>query len=302
MPDDCGRLIRDEQTPAIDLDFQADFRTIAATALARLDVVLDPSEIDNEVYFYFANQRRRIEARPRRVIEAKELLCSPQLVVGYAELKSELERGIDVTGRLSRTTKDVTYEDMMLNDWGVAHLHVGVRDAHGEVPRTEPVLFAFVRDDAVYAIGFFPHGAWTEIEVLETVQRNWPHLMEHAQVFGVTGFEATSEERAKLRAAGAVILTTVNGVVYAPPGGGYTRAKTSGAAHKYADRAMIDLSFYEQHVRQNVARFLKQIEDLGRVAGTPSTFHFWVNADGNACAMEPMAEVNFILGPLPRLS
>jgi hypothetical protein len=295
-------MTRGEQMPVIDLDFQADFRTIVAEALARLNIVLDPSEVDDAVYFYFAILRRRIAARPRHVIEAKELVCPAQLVVGYGELKSELECGIDVTRRLSRTTKNVAYEDMMLNDWGIAHLHLGIRDPQGEVPRTEPVLFVLVRDDAVYVIGFFPHGAWAEIEVLEAVQRNWPHLMEHARVYGVTGYEAASEERAKLRAAGAITLTNVNGVVYAPPGGGYTRAKTSGTAHKDADSAMIDLEFCEKHVRLNVARFLKQIEDLGRVAGTPPAFHFWVNENGDACAMEPTAEVNFILGSFPRLS
>jgi hypothetical protein len=287
--------------PVINLDFQTDFRTIAAKALARFEIVLAASEVDNAVYFYFANVRRRIESRPRRVSEPEDLVCPAHLVVGYAELKSELERGIDVTRRLSRTTKNVVYEDMMLNDWGIAHLHLGIRDAQGEVPRTEPVLFALVRDDAVYVIGFFPHGAWAEIEVLEAVQRNWPHLMGQARVYAVTGYEASSEERAKLRAAGAIILTNVIGVVCAPPGGGYTSAKTSGTVHKDADRALIDLEFYENHVRQNGATFLKQIEDVGRAAGAPPTFHFWVNEDGNACAMERTAEVNFILGPFPRL-
>jgi hypothetical protein len=89
-----------------------------------------------------------------------------------------------------------TYEDQLLNDWGIIHFHLGLRDAQGNVPRTGVVLFAFVRGDVVHCIGFFDHRSWSKIEVLEILQRNWPHAVEHARVKGVTGLDVTDEDRA----------------------------------------------------------------------------------------------------------
>lgn len=297
-------MMTEKASAGVRLDFQGDFRIITEQALARMGAALDPVDAANAVYLLFANARRRIEARPYRVDEANDLVCPAHLAAGYAELKSELERGIDVIGRLSRTTKDdAAYEDMMFNDWGVQHFHLGIRDLQGNVPRTDPILFAVVRDDVVHCIGFFEHRAraWAKIQVLESLQRNWPYLMEHARYKGgMASQNYSDEERARLRKLGGNVSNTINGVVYGAVGGGYTAAKTSMAAHWEADRAIIAVSDYEKHVRENVAAYVKQIEDLGRIAGTPPRFRFWVNEDGNACAMELTAEVNFILGPFRR--
>ncbi len=203
----------------VKLDFRADFRQIVEQILTKHAIAVDPAEPYGQViYRYYANARRRLNVRPYAVVEATELACPSQLTSGYAELKSELERGIDVTSRLSRKTSKATYEDPLLNDWGIIHFHLGLRDAQGKVPGTEVILFAFVRDDVVHCIGFFDHESWSKIDVLEILQRNWPQAVEHARAKGVTGYEWTDEDRAKIRAAGGNILNTVNGVVFAPIG------------------------------------------------------------------------------------
>lgn len=289
----------DRQGSKVIIDFLGDFRVICEKALASLGVPVTAS--DDVVYLYFANIRRRVESRPYRVIEAKELACPADLAVGYAELKAELTQGADVTARLSRTTSDAKFEDMMLNDWGVAHFHLGCRDAQGDVPRTKILLFALVRGDAIYCIGFFDHRSWAKSDIIETVQRNWPALIEHARAKGAFSLEydVTDEEHENLRAAGIVVLRNIGGDVYGPVGGGYSTARTSMEAHKRADRAQIDIESYEKFVRANVSTILKQVSDTGRMAGTPPCFRFWVNGDGNACAMELTAGANVVLGPFP---
>jgi hypothetical protein len=294
-------MTRDKRAGKVNLDFHADFRIIVVKVLALNGIDVDHNEpYGDAVYRLFANMRRRMEARPYRVLEAAELVCPPDVASGYAELKSELEQGIDVTARLSRKASKATYEDGMLNDWGITHLHLGLRGAQGGVPPTNPVLFALVRDDVVYAIGFFAHGAWSDIEVLEIVRRNWPDLMERVLAKGMTvPFNVNDEERAQRRAAGISSLITVDGQVYGAIGGGYTSARTSMAAHWQTDRAILSVDTYEKHVRDNLATFLKQIEATGRIPGTPPTFRFWVDHEGRACAMETMAGANIILGPFP---
>lgn len=283
------------------LNFHADFRKIVEMVLVKNDVAVDTTESYNDaVYRYYANVRRRLNVQRYRVVEADQLVCPRNHVAGYAQLKAEFEQGADVAARLSRQVSKATYEDLLLNDWGIMHFHLGLRDTRGDVPRTGVVLFALVRDDVVHCIGFFGHGAWSSIEVLEIVQHNWPQLMEHARVNGVTiDVDHTDEERAMLRAAGATMFVTVNGVVYAPVGGGYTSARTSAVAHKQADRAILSVAAYEKHVRENVATIIKDFERAGRVVGTPPTFHFGFLEDGRAIATEPNAEASFILGPFP---
>lgn len=286
----------------VKLDFHADFRQIVEQSLTNDAIAVDPTEpYEEAVYRYYANARRRLNVQRYSVVEAKEFACPPQLAPGYAELKSELEQGIDITARLSRKTPKATYEDQLLNDWGIIHFHLGLRDAQGNVPGTEVVLFAFVRGDVVHCIGFFDHESWSKIEVLEILQRNWPHAVEHARVKGVVGleYEVTDEDRAKLRAAGAVTLNVVNGVVYAPVGGGYSTAKTSMEAQKQADRAILSVDVYEKHVRENIAAIVRDFEAAGCNVGTPPTFRLGFHADGRAIATEPTAEASFILGPFP---
>jgi hypothetical protein len=286
----------------VKIDFHADFRQFVEQVLVNNAIEIDPAEPYGEaVYRYYSNARRRLHVQRYRVVEAKELTCPPDLAPGYAELKSELEQGLDVTARLSRRTSKATYEDPLLNDWGIIHFHLGLRDAQGNVPGTNVVLFAFVRGDVVHCIGFFDHGSWSKIEVLEILQRNWPHAIEHARAKGVIGvdYEVTDEDRARLRAAGAATLNVVNGVVYGPVGGGYTTAKTSMIVHKQADRAVLSVDVYEKHVRENIVAIVRDFKAAGRIVGTPPTFHLGFHADGRAIATEPTAEASFILGPFP---
>ena len=288
-----------ERVPNVVLDFHADFRIILEKVLVSNGVAVDPNEsYDDAVYRYFANFRRRVEARPHQIVEADGLACPPEHAAGYAQLKAELESGVDVTDRLSRKTTNATYEDGMLNDWGVTHFHLGLRGVSADLG-TKLVLFALIRDDVALCVGFFEHGGWSKIEVLEIVQRNWPYVMEQARAKGVTSYEWTDEERAKFRATGATILTAVNGNVYGSPGGGYTMARTSAQAHWQADRAIFSVTDYEKYVRENAAAFLKTIEDTGRTVGTPPTFRFHVNEDGRAVATELTAQAQIVIGPFP---
>ena len=285
----------------IEIDFHADFREIVESTLRKNDVAVDASESYNDaVYRYYANVRRRVAALQYKVLEAAGLTCPADLATGYSQLKAELENGYDVTSRLSRKMPNATFEDRMLNDWGIVHFHLGERDAHGGVPGTKIVLFALVRDETVYAIGFFDHKSWSNIEVLEIVDRNWPALTKHVRVQGIAEFELCDEDRAKLRAAGANMLNTVNGQVLAPLGGGYTMAGTSMAAHKQADRAILSVGFYQDHITRSAAEIVADLERQGFAVSDPPRFRFGFHADGSALATEATACASFILGPFPR--
>ena len=284
----------------VKLDFRADFQQIVEQNLAKNGIAVDPAEpYGQDIYRYYANARRRVSVQRYTVVEAKECVCPPPLTPGYAELKSELEQGVDVTDRLSRSTPKATYEDKMLNDWGITHFHVGLRAAQGNLTRGDDVLFAFVCDDVVHCIGFFKHKSWTKIVALEILQRNWPQAVEPARAKNVTGYEWTEEDRATFRHAGGNILNIVNGEVFAPIGGGITAAGTSMRAHWLADRAIWLVDDYERRVRENIATIVRDFEAAGHTVGTPPTFHLGFDADGHSVATELTANAGFILGPFP---
>jgi hypothetical protein len=284
----------------VHLDFHADVLVLAERALVANGAVVGPGgpHLD-AVYRYYAHLRRLVEQRCYRVLEAAELVCPPQFAAGYAQLKNELENGIDVTARLSTRITKPAYKDMLLNDWGVTHFHVNLRDPAGDVKHENTILLAMIHDDIVYCIGFFPHRAWTRIEYLEIMQRNWPQSLQHARVHAAMAYEMTDDERAKMRDRKANVLTNVNGVVYGAIGGGYTAAGTSMRAHREADHALLSLDSYEVWVRTNAATIVAAIEEAGGRVGTPPTFRLDFDDDGNALAVETAENVPVLLGPFP---
>jgi len=73
---------------------------------------------------------RRIQARQRKVHRSSELrlrehLLHEPLRTGLLVVEQELIGGQDLTPRLSRKLKDRTFNDKMLHDWGLHHLHLG---------------------------------------------------------------------------------------------------------------------------------------------------------------------------------
>jgi hypothetical protein len=235
-----------------------------------------------------------------QIKESLELRCPPDLAAGYAELKDELTSGVDVNARLSRRLFDATFEDELLNDWGITHFHLGLRKADGTVTGTKIVLFAFVRDSIVHCIGFYDHCSWVKLEILEILQRNWPQAMEHARAYGVTGYDDLTEaDRAKLRKAGGTVLTTVNGLVYASVGGGYTSAGTSMRAHWEADHAIQMVGDYEKRLHENIATVVEDFAAQGLQIGSEPAFAFGISGDGKAIAVEQSTGGYVILGEFP---
>ena len=100
-----------------------------------------------------------------------------------AEMK--IEKGESVNPHLNSATKKDQL-DGLLYDWGIHHLHLGETfSAPGYVERTGPVLFAIFRKDDVYFIDIRNHEGWSDKNLLEIVNRNWPELLSIYKMEGV---------------------------------------------------------------------------------------------------------------------
>lgn len=291
-----------KQSTVLVTDFKSDFRQIIANILTANGVAVDSSEpYDRAVYRFYANARRRITPQAYKIKEASTLQVPPALAAGYAQLKQELIAGADVTARLSRKIVKATYEDAMLNDFGVTHFHLSLRQQDGAVPGTDPVLFALVRADTVYCIGLFSHGEWSKQEVLEIVERDWPEAIEPARAKIALRLDhaLTDDERAQLRSAHVTTMSEINGKVYMPPGLGVTSAGTSLEAEMKMMRAIKFIALLEEQVHANADHYLSELARSGRKPGSSPTFHLGFHTDGQVLITEPTAGVSLLLGPSP---
>lgn len=281
------------------IDFSADWKAYMLSDIAGQGYQVASSEtIDSISYKFFNVRRRRLQTRPRNVHESSEFQCPVNLSNGYQSLKAKLAAGEDVTPHLSKSLLDVNYDDPLLNDWGIHHFHLGQKvESSGFIDRTGPLLFAFVTPDDVYCINVFPHGAWTEQELIKILHRNWPATIADFKLNGVLGLEhsVSNQDIAKLRKAGVQTMVEVGpGVVYAPMGGGYSTAGTSIRATMQSDNYRRIVRSLEEHVRENLQMFLDKIVEQGLTPARPPEFSLLVNDEG-FLAVETGSNVTFML-------
>src|SRR5690625_1982664 len=140
--------------------------------------------------------------------------------------------------------------ESMLNDRGVYHFHLVVRLAGTFVVRTGPLLFALVTVDEFLAIGVYQHGAWANADIVETIHRNWPHVIEKNKIYGVEPAAGmTEKERLTLRRKNVNSLISVSdGMVYGPFGGGVVAAGYNIHAIIQTDKQIDRLKVLEKHL------------------------------------------------------
>lgn len=218
----------------IDADFVNDVRTKLAADLVQLGYSVPAPAGDayaaahRVCVDHYNAHARRVLTRPRVVhrsteLHARELELTPEIRAGVAAAERDLTVGADLTPRLSRKLLKRGFNDKMLNDWGIHHLHLGLSmEPEGRfVTRTGDVLFVLFRDNDAYLIDVRAHGAWCDDDLVEIVHTNWPETIRQFRLEGVSGFELTTEQRTNLRNKNANAGVTVrDGTFYAGIGGG----------------------------------------------------------------------------------
>jgi hypothetical protein len=172
-----------------------------------------------------------------------------------------LETGAAVTPHLSRDIK-IGFQpqhtpktnlkrrrdlDLLLNDWGVHHLHLTtVVESDGFVTRSGPLLFAAFRGSNAYLIDILQHQTWASDAIPTTIIRNWPDAGLMHEVKGVLGSRESycEGEKLALREAGIEVPFEVDGRVF-QFGPALSTAGTSHLAVRGADRVLTTLVRFE---------------------------------------------------------
>jgi hypothetical protein len=126
-------------------------------------------ESDEEIIVRVINlERRSIASLPREVHCAQGFTVPANLQAGFDLVKGKIEHGEDLRPHLSTRITDPDYEDAMLNEWGIHHLHLGtVIESKGFVNRTGPVLYARFESQKAFCLTVMPHGQWTNQQLIQ---------------------------------------------------------------------------------------------------------------------------------------
>lgn len=280
----------------------ADYAAIAARTLAKWGHAAPAGASPYEIITLLINlERRRIEPRPRAVHMAADLVVPAVVQLGFDLVKRTAETGGDLNLHLSATVKnDADYDDSLLNDWGMHHLHLGdtamtTGKSSGLMQRTSALLFAIVRTDDIYFVGLGEHGDWTRKRLIETANAHWP------QLFGgrsVTGFrlaeQVTEEDHLLLRKHGIVTPSEIEGVLIFSPGGGYSTSGRSLEVTAAADSVARLARHYEGRFQSMVPEILVAAEKRG-VKTAELEFHYMGAEDGNVIVRDDRANITVAL-------
>lgn len=191
---------------------------------------MDKSELP---YKYFNMLNKKLVQIPRQVLISKELYQS-QYYNKYKKvincLKSLIEKGEDISAYLSKKIDAIDYNDGLLNDWGIHHLHLSTeKESNSKFnKRTGELLFVRFQNDKAYFINIYKHNNWAKKEVIQIVHRNWEEDFKSFRLEGVISLHPRIEDRnyQKLRNKNINTLIEVEeGIVYMGFGFGIT---TSG--------------------------------------------------------------------------
>ncbi|MDR3585000.1 MAG: hypothetical protein P4L59_06700 [Desulfosporosinus sp.] len=292
-------------TIEIEIDFLSDWANILSKALEFQGYCLSEDVDVNKIsHKYFNLQKRLITRQERQVFIAKEFSCPPEYLKGLEILQDKIQKGEDLRAHLSARIANLDYDDSLLNDWGIHHLHLGTElDKRGFVKRTGPVLFARFDDLNAFFINVMAHGTWSNQEMLRILYRNWPDSIKKYRLNGISGSEnnRTDSEIALLRKGN--VLTTIEvepGVVLYPIGGGYMSSGISFEVIMVSDDYIRRISYLEDYVKSNIEKLADDALKQGYSLGQKLKFTLIIDPKSQALAYEHDSRIAFNIGNLER--
>jgi hypothetical protein len=265
----------------VEADFLADLRRLVVARLTAEGYTADPTLSTEALLWNILKvQHRRIERRQRRAewsmqLRRRQYALAGDILAALGRIVIAAESGGDLNPFLSRdlaTDKAFKREDMMLNELGVHHLHLGdgVND-RGLVSGRDELLFAYVTDEAIHLIEVFDHKSFGDEEAFRIAQENWPQLFEGRKTQMSPSRDPqpiTPEQRKVLRSKHAnVAVAAIDGTLFLPPGGGIMSSGMSPNVLIQADRIFDRLQEHERWCKANGALLAERFEaDSGRRA------------------------------------
>ncbi|MCE6006355.1 hypothetical protein [Acinetobacter soli] len=212
---------------------------------------------NNPMHLYHRYKYRIIDAHPRQVIEPTNLNIPLEYSSSYGKIISDIKVGNSLNKYQSRNLKRLDYDDDMLSHWRVQHFHLGeTLESDGFVSRTSDLLFIHFSNTEAHIIGFFSHGDWCDLDIIETIHENWPSLLYSFKTES-TSEPLTEEQHKILRRKGYNTSVKVkDGTEYHPPGFGVLVNRSPVEAITNIHRVLINFENDFELIKLNIKQIL----------------------------------------------
>jgi hypothetical protein len=205
---------------------------------------------------------------------------TPYQTTALHTIQAESLAGDNLNHRLTRQFWKADFDDFLLTDWNIQHLHIGPPNIgpKGLSGGMSELLYVMVLPDEIYFIDLLDHHAFAEQNLVEIVHTNWPEIIEPYRVRADLHFgrSPTAEERAQARKAGlTMFLQVADGTIYRPMGGGQATSRDSVRAVERADSLCNEVARFHalcSHYFNEIARQFKACTSL-----EPTKFHLHVD-------------------------
>jgi hypothetical protein len=216
----------------IEINLWADYITELRNQIIAAGFVLAGNESDEDIFISIYNlQKRKVTDSPRKIFFSKEFNCPQNYKNALDSIVDKIKRGDNITPYLSTKIRYLDYADLMLNAWGVHHLHLGMNILpSGFIERTGDLLFIYFSHNEAFFINIFNHDDFTNQSILQIIHYNWPKLIEQYKLHDVKdiSFKPSDSELKSLRKSHINTMAKMDdGTIYSPIGLGYA---TNGTA------------------------------------------------------------------------
>lgn len=228
-------------TRTVAIDLFRDYAGVCRAALQAARCKTGKLATDGDVVRAYLNlQWKLVRPVPRAIARSLSLQCPSSLQAGLDEIERKIRFGEVLTPHLSEKALK-KYDDALLNDWGIHHLHLSaVMGPKGFVTRSGPTLFAKFTDTTAYLIGIFDHGdpaAYTRQSMIQILHAEFPESIARYRLHGIlaTQQRLSDEQIGNLRKNSYSYTVTVDdGTVYFCPGLGSQSNGISTAVYAQA--------------------------------------------------------------------
>jgi hypothetical protein len=244
------------------------------------------------VYHNWAN--RLVPSQPRTIRKSRAFEQNPltaQRASDLALLIADIEQGKDLRKYLSRGIVRTPVKtpggrrpdiDLLLNDWGVHHLHISsLVEPDGFVKRDGPLLFVSFTAATAHLIDIMQHGDWCRDHVLEVLASEWPNesvIYEMRSPTPTSPNAITEQQRANLRANGYNAAFAFNGKTF------FSRGMMSGGVTMegwlYARNLLHRIQEVEKVLAENPGRCAAIFEQHNVKFPDEPEFVFAIGDDG----------------------
>lgn len=285
---------------SIEIDLENDIKVIFKERLESLrhNVSIDIS-FSEICHTYFNLKHRIIHPQIRSVEISKELTQKTiskkhQSVIDQIIFLSKSGQSI-VPYQSRKIVLNANYNDALLNDWGIHHLHLSNENYVSDTffkERTDYLLYCHATDKKLLLIDLLDHQSFSEPELFKIFASNWPDVTDRYKLSGI--FPPSKKEDyfkretiSVARKKGFMSMITLGDAVYCSPGGGYSTANTSIKVRMETDYFMRYILTIQQEILENRNQvyewFKKAIPD-----NTPKSFQFKIDLGDRGIRLKEM--------------